>query len=125
MKSPKILLITLLACLFFSYSATSLAEDSYGAKVGQKALRGLSNTTLSLMEIPKNIIMISNDSNVIFGVSGGLLLGCVNTLGRFSVGAFDLITVPLATKPIVQPIHPWSHYLNVETNYNPLFALDF
>jgi len=125
MKARKALLITLLASLFFSFSTTSLAEESYGAKIGQKALRGLSNATLSIIEIPKNIIMISNERNIIFGVSGGLLLGCVNTVGRFSVGALDLITVPLATKPIVQPIHPWNNYLDVKTNYNAIFSLDF
>jgi len=125
MKVRKALLSTLLASLLLSFSATSLAEKSYGAKIGQKALRGLSNATLSIIEIPKNVIMISNESNIIFGVSGGLLLGCANTVGRSFVGTLDLVTLPLATKPIVQPIHPWNNYLEVETDYNAIFNLDF
>ncbi len=129
MKSIKPALIVLLASIFLSFSTASIAEEpvkaSYGSKIGHKTLRGLSNVTLSFFEIPKNIIMISNESNFVFGATGGLLLGAVNTFGRLTIGTLDLITFPLATKPITQPIHPWQRYLETETQYHDLFALDF
>ncbi|BCG64626.1 MAG: hypothetical protein methR_P2413 [Methyloprofundus sp.] len=129
MKSIKTALIALLACIFLSFSSVSIAEEpvkaSYGSKIGHKALRGLSNVTLGFFEIPKNMIKITNESNFVFGVTGGFLLGSVNTFGRFTVGALDLLTFPLATKPIAQPVHPWQNYLAVDTEYNDLFALDF
>lgn len=129
MKSNKSILIALLACISLFFSSLSLAEEAkqvpYGEKIGLKTLRGLSNVSLSILEVPKNIINISNESNIIFGASAGLLLGTVNTFGRIAVGALDLITFPLATKPIVQPIHPWQNYFEVETEYQDIFDLDF
>ncbi len=128
MKSIKTALIALLACIFLSFSSVSIAEEpvsaSYGSKIGHKALRGLSNVTLGFFEIPKNMIIITNESNILFGVTGGLLLGSINTFGRSVVGILDLSFFLLPTKPVTQPIHPWQNYLAVDTEYNDLFALD-
>jgi putative exosortase-associated protein (TIGR04073 family) len=129
MKSIKTALIALLACIFLSFSSVSIAEEpvsaSYGSKIGYKTLRGFSNIGLGFIEIPKNMIKITNESNFVFGVTGGFLLGAVNTFGRFTIGTLDLLTFPLATKPVTQPVHPWQNYLTVDTEYNSLFVLDF
>ncbi|TXK97522.1 exosortase, partial [Methylococcaceae bacterium CS4] len=105
--------------------APELVEDPYGPKVGEKSLRSLANISLGVLEIPKNIIIVSNRSNVIYGLTGGTGLGILNTAGRISVGLLDLITFPLATESITQPIYPWDNYLDVYTNYNEMFILDF
>ena len=154
MKFNKTILLALLTSIFLCFSSISKAEEayrtyesnepyvegyvgvesiarepmvekSYGGKIGDKALRGLSNMFLCFFEIPKNIIIVSNESYFMWGITGGTLLGAINTLGRFSVGALDLITFPLATTPIVYPVHPWQNYLTVDTDYYDMFNLDF
>ena len=37
----------------------------------------------------------------------------------------DLITFPLPTKPITDPIYPWQDYFDRDTTYGPIFNLDF
>ena len=118
--------ISLFACLLFLFSSISSAEEaSYGEKVGHKTLRSLSNMTLSFLEIPKGIIKTTNDSNMIYGLTAGAFLGFLNTIGRTGVGFIDFISFPLATKAIVQPIHPWQSYLTIPTSYEDIFVLDF
>ena len=117
---------SLFACLLFLFSSISSAEEvSYGEKVGHKTLRSLSNMTLGILEVPKGIIKTTNDSNIIYGLTAGTFLGLLNTVGRTSVGVVDFITFPLATKPIIQPVHPWQGYLTIPTSYEDIFALDF
>lgn len=104
---------------------TPKQEVSYGQKVGQKALRGLSNTTLGFLEIPKNVIRVTNKSNLLYGLTGGMFLGLVNTLGRTAVGISDLALIfLLPTKPIAEPAHPWENYLETDTNYNQIYDMD-
>ncbi len=118
--------ISLFACLLFLFSSISSAEEvSYGEKVGHKTLRSLSNMTLGILEVPKGIIKTTNDSNIIYGLTAGTFLGLLNTVGRTSVGVVDFITFPLATKPIIQPVHPWQSYLTIPTSYEDIFVLDF
>ncbi len=145
MKFNKTIAHALLACIFLSFSGLShateanapemiyvdeenapeMAEDSYGSKVGEKALRSLANITLGVIEVPKNIIIVSNRTNLLYGLTGGTGLGILNTAGRISVGLLDLLTFPLATQPIAQPVYPWDKYLDVYTSYNDMFVLDY
>jgi len=125
MMRHKQIFLSLFASLFLIFSSVSIAEESsYGEKIGQKTLRGLSNATLGILEIPKGIIKTTNDTNAIYGLTAGAFLGLINTLGRTSVGTLDLITFPLPTKPVVQPVHPWQSYLTLPTNYDAIFDLD-
>lgn len=96
---------------------------SYGSKVGNKALNAFANLTTSVLEIPKNIINTTNQSNIFYGVVGGLFKGLVHTGGRIGVGIADLITIPLPTKPIAQPAYIWNDF-DVDTTYGPVFRLD-
>jgi len=144
MNFNKTILLALLTSIFLCFSSLSIAAgnyeefiakepvptpvadtgDSYGYKIGQKALWGLTNTTLGLFEIPKNIIIVSNDTNFMYGMTGGLGLGVLNTIGRTAVGINDLVFFLLPTKPVVYPIHPWNNYLDVNTSYGDMFDLD-
>jgi putative exosortase-associated protein (TIGR04073 family) len=134
MKFNKTIVFAFLASIFLSFSSISYAaeenaaevtEDPYGPKVGQKALRSLANITLGMIEIPKNIIIVSNRTNLLYSLTGGTGLGVLNTAGRISVGVLDLLTLPLATKSITQPVYPWEKYLDVYTSYGDMFVLDF
>ncbi|MDO9049732.1 MAG: exosortase system-associated protein, TIGR04073 family [Methylobacter sp.] len=96
---------------------------SYGSKVGNKALNAFANLTTSVLEIPKNIINTTNKSNVFYGIVGGVFKGMVNMGGRIGVGIADLVTIPLPTKPIAQPLYIWDNF-DVDTTYGPVFRLD-
>lgn len=110
--------------LLTAHSSSSLAEhQSYGSKVGHKALTALANLTTAPLEIPKNIINTTNQSNIVYGVAGGFLKGIINTVGRIGVGVTDLITFPIPTKPIAQPVYIWDDF-DVDTTYGEVFRLD-
>ncbi|MDD5323175.1 MAG: exosortase system-associated protein, TIGR04073 family [Methylococcales bacterium] len=98
-------------------------QVSYGRKIGKKALSGWTNLSLGWLEIPKNIINTTNQSNFFYGVFGGFLKGLVNTLGRMGVGIADLLTFPLPTKPIAHPLFIWDNF-DVDTTYGEVFRLN-
>lgn len=96
---------------------------SYGAKIGRKALNGFANIGTSVLEIPKNIINVTNESNILYGVTGGLFKGILNLVGRTGVGVADLITFPLPTRPVAEPVYIWNNF-DLDTSYNAAFRLD-
>lgn len=97
---------------------------SYGKKVGEKALNGITNIATGFLEIPKNVINISNadNSNIFFGMTGGAAKGILDMVGRIGAGAADLITAPLPTKPITQPQYIWQDF-DANTTYDDAFRL--
>ncbi len=97
--------------------------NSYGSIVGNKALNAFANLTTSVLEIPKNMINTTNQSNVIYGTIGGLFKGLIHTAGRIGVGITDLLTIPIPTRPIAQPEYIWDNF-DVDTTYGPVFRLD-
>jgi putative exosortase-associated protein (TIGR04073 family) len=103
--------------------ADQLQSRSYGSKVGNKALNAFANLVTSPLEIPKNIINTTNKSNIIYGAVGGLFKGMIHTVGRIGVGVADLITIPIPTKPIAQPVYIGDNF-DVDTSYGPVFRLD-
>lgn len=109
-------------------SATTSPSDqtqnlSYGSKIGNKALNGFANLTTAPLEIPKNIINTTNQSNIFYGVIGGLFKGIVNTGGRIGVGVADLVTFPIPTNPIAYPVYIWDDF-DVDTTYGNTFRLN-
>ena len=115
----------LFASFLLAFSSVSFAEEeqsngseeqSYGSKVGNKALNGFANMTTSILEIPKNVINVTNQTNVVAGIMGGGIVGVLHTVCRFAVGLADLITAPLPTKPIVHPVYVWDDF-DVDTSY--------
>lgn len=98
-------------------------HHSYGSKVGFKALNAFANLTTAPLEIPKNIINTTNNSNIIYGAVGGLFKGLIHMGGRIGVGVADLVTIPLPTQPIAYPPYIWEDF-DVDTSYGPVFRLD-
>lgn len=134
MKFNKTIVLALFTSLFISFASISNAtevdapdttEKSYGSKIGDKTLIALANISLGIIEIPKNIIIVTNRTNLIYGLTGGTGLGILNTAGRISVGLLDLLTFPLPTQPIARPVYPWNQYLDVYTSYNDMFVMDY
>ena len=94
----------------------------YGSHVGHKALNGMANLATAVLEIPKSIINTTNESNLAYGVVGGLLKGVINTVGRVAIGVTDIVTMPIPTKPIAQPVYIWDDF-DVDTSYGDVFRL--
>ncbi|MGR9085744.1 MAG: exosortase system-associated protein, TIGR04073 family [Gammaproteobacteria bacterium] len=101
---------------------TNTVNPGYGSEIGAKALNGITNLLTGPLEIPKNIINTSNQSNVFYGIIGGGFKGIVHTAGRLAVGLTDLVTFPLMTKPIAQPLYVWNDF-DVDTIYSRAFVL--
>ena len=108
--------------LTISSQALSDEDRCYGEKVGGKTLSAFANLTTAWLEIPKNIINQTNNSNIVYGVVGGTLQGILNTVGRLSVGVTDLVTAPIPTEPIAYPVYIWDDF-DVDTTYGEAFRL--
>lgn len=128
MTSFKHFFVTFLLAGCFIYPMAGQADNhapscSYMQKVGSKTGLAFANMTTGILEVPKSIAKTSNDSNIFFGLTGGLLKGFFNGVGRLSVGTFDLATAWLPTKPIANPLYVWDDY-KMDTSYNDLLAFD-
>lgn len=118
--------------LFLTIVLTSLAPICYGEEaalrnynqsIDNKAARAVTNVFTWPLEIPKNIINSVNDNNFVLGLIGGLFKGSIHAVARMGTGLVDLITLPLATKPIVHPVYIWDDY-EVDSTYGPYFNLE-
>lgn len=112
-KHTKILLTLLLTSFFFAHAPASNAnetEDNYNEQVKTKALSGLANIGAGFLEIPKNVINISNDTNVVWGLVGGAPYGSLIMLGRVASGLADLVTCFIPTTPITNPVYVWDDF---------------
>ena len=129
-KYPTALLSALLFGALLTVSPISQADEDdrdivypYGEKVGDKAMNGATNIATAFLEIPKNIINTTNESNVAYGIIGGTAKGIIHMSGRMIMGLADLITAPIPTKPVTEPAYVWDDF-DEDTSYNDLFRLD-
>jgi putative exosortase-associated protein (TIGR04073 family) len=126
MKRNTRLLIALLITELLTTTRVAFADptESYGDIVGRKLTSSLANLTTSTLELPKNIITQTNapGSNFIYGLAGGTMLGVLHTMGRMTVGIMDLVTAPIPTRPIANPLYVWDDF-DVNTTYGPIFRL--
>lgn len=122
MEAPKkinaISLIVLLFILLFSFTSPVLAGERYGTRVGEKMGRGLANIVTGWVEIPKNMINTSKDSNVGIGLTWGLVRGIAQSVGRTLVGAGELATFFVPTPDIIHPTYVFEDFYR-DTRYGP------
>lgn len=109
----------LVALLGQSVNTYAVAQESYLNRVGDKLAVGSANVALGWLEIPKNMIVTTNEYNVVMGITGGVLKGVLHTIGRTLCGTFDLVTFPLPSQSIVKPAYVYENF-KVETQYGPI-----
>ncbi len=115
-------------CLSFAADAprpvaTRVSQKSYGEQVGEKGLNGITNIGTAWMEIPKNVVKTTQETNILYGMIGGLGAGVFNTLGRLSTGVFDLLSAPIPTDPLVSPVRAWEKF-DTSTTYGVNYHLE-
>ncbi len=106
-------------------------EQDYLSKFTSKVNQGFFNTTTGFIELPKNVINISQDQNIFVGFTWGILRGTAHAVSRTLVGAAELITSPIPTDDYISPPYVWDrfsedtryfgvHYPGFWTTYGPL-----
>jgi putative exosortase-associated protein (TIGR04073 family) len=112
-------------------SPVQAEEESYVAGFGDKLGQGVSNLLFGFVEIPKNIINISNQYDVLSGLTWGLVRGIAHGITRTFVGAGEILTSPFPTYDFATPAYVWdrmsedSRYIGLNypgywTTYGPL-----
>ena len=120
MKNTVKTLLILSSLLFVSPQAAM--AHSYAEGVGDKLAHGLVNTVTGIGEVPKNIMLTTDQKGVGYGVTVGLLTGIVHSIGRTLTGAVDLVTFIIPTEPIIYPDFIWKDW-DRETHYHPEWKL--
>jgi len=115
-------LLVVAALLFFSPQASMAANDTYPEQVGDKLAHGFANTITGIGELPKNIIIESNEKGLLTGIPVGIIVGIVESVGRTLTGALDIITFPIPTKPIIYPDFIWKDW-DKKTHWHPEWKL--
>ena len=98
-----------------------MAHD-YVEGVGDKLAHGIANTVTGIGEVPKNIIIETNEKGPAYGIPVGLFTGILHGIGRTLTGAVDLVTFVIPTKPIITPDFIWKDW-NKKTHYHPEWKL--
>ncbi|MBV6448814.1 exosortase system-associated protein, TIGR04073 family [Nitrosomonas sp.] len=126
MSKNKILTACILTC-FFMMTSPVKAESYFIDKISQ----GAANIAFGFIEVPKNIINITNDQNILVGLTWGLIRGIIQGVSRTLVGGVEVITSPIPTNEFASPAYVWDrfsedsryfglHYPGYWTNYGPL-----
>ena len=108
--------LSLIFSIFFLFSSHVVAADSYFGNSSEKFVSGIANAVTGWVELPKNVILTSQKEGPIYGVTIGVAMGIMHTVGRSLVGVLDVATFFIPTKPSVNPPFIWQDFSR-ETSY--------
>ena len=94
--------VALLLVSFMAISVVALAEDNNAlTKLG----RGLANAVTGVVEVPKQIYLVSKEREPVTGITYGTAKGICYGLLRTGAGVYDSVTfaIPPYDKPIMEP----------------------
>ena len=109
-------LLLLSALLFFSPQGAFAAN--YAVDAGDKLAHGMANLVTGIGEIPKNMVMTTNEKGIGYGLTTGLFSGIVTGVGRSLTGIVDLVTFYVPTEPIITPGYVWQDFDTKETRFD-------
>jgi putative exosortase-associated protein (TIGR04073 family) len=113
--------LMILSALLFVAPQAAFAH-SYAEGLGDKLAHGVANTVTGIGEVPKNIMIGTNEKGLGYGLTAGLLTGIVHGIGRTLTGVVDLVTFVIPTKPLIYPDYIWKDW-DRETHYHPDWKL--
>lgn len=131
MNKKNLFTACVLASALISGQSAFADEHDYLSGFTSKVNQGFFNTTTGFIELPKNVINISQDQNIFVGFTWGILRGTAHAVSRTLVGAAELITSPIPTDDYISPPYVWDrfsedtryfgvHYPGFWTTYGPL-----
>ncbi|MFA5007669.1 MAG: exosortase system-associated protein, TIGR04073 family [Candidatus Omnitrophota bacterium] len=94
--------VVLLLVSFMAISVVAFAEDHNAlSKLG----RGLANAVTGIVEVPKQIYLVSKEREPITGITYGTAKGICFGVLRTGAGVYDSVTfaIPPYDKPIMEP----------------------
>lgn len=109
MNKDKILGTCILICALMMTS-TAQAEDDYLTGFSNKLSQGLANMAFGFIEIPKNVINISNEHNILVGLTWGVVRGVAHAASRTLVGGAEFLTSPIPTGDFASPAYVWDRF---------------
>lgn len=102
--------------------ATEQSADNYTSRASAKFGTGILNAATGLAEIPKNMYLMSNQEGLAVGLPVGFFKGLFHTLGRVGVGAMEMATFYIPTKPMLNAPLVWENF-DKETTYGTNWEL--
>ncbi len=118
-QSLKTLLIVFTLCLLAPHVASA---STYPDRIGTKLGNGMANIVTGIVEIPKAIINGNRNQGAAYAATAGFMTGMVHMMGRTLLGAADLVTFMIPTKPIITPAFVWQNF-NQDTGYKSNWEL--
>lgn len=91
-------------------TAQSAQAEGYFSAFGNKLSQGFSNMATGFIEIPKNIINVTDEDNIFVGMTWGLLRGTVHGVGRTLVGGVEFISAPIPSSEFAAPAYVWQRF---------------
>lgn len=112
-------------------AAPAAHAESYLTGFSNKISQGLANIAFGFVELPKNVINISDDQNIFVGMTWGIIRGTAHGVTRTLIGGAELLTSPIPTSDYASPAYVWDrfsedsryfglHYPGYWTTYGPL-----
>ena len=111
--------LLLVSVLYFFSSQVAMAQ-SYPYASGEKLVGGITNVVTGFVELPKNMIIATEENGLPYGMTVGFATGIMHTVGRTVVGALDLVTFMIPTGSSVTPLYIWNNFYS-ETTYGTYY----
>ena len=108
--------LSLIFSILLLLSFQAVAADNYFVNSGQKFASGITNAATGFVELPKNIILTSQQENPLYGVTLGAAKGLLHTVGRSLIGILDAATFIIPSKTQLNPPYVWQD-LSTESSY--------
>ena len=84
-----------------------IATPCFAQDALRKLGRGLVNSLTGVVEIPKKVILISKNDNILLGLTWGLVKGAGTGLLRTAAGVYETVTFPIPAPADYEPmVHP-------------------
>jgi putative exosortase-associated protein (TIGR04073 family) len=95
--------------------AVFAAPDAHAQyTAARKAGRGLAGMTCGFLEIPGNIVKVSEEQGQVAGFTLGFVEGLGRLVVRELVGVYEFVSspfeVPDGYRPILEPEYPWDYF---------------
>ncbi|TPQ24546.1 exosortase system-associated protein, TIGR04073 family [Methylomonas sp. EFPC3] len=116
MKKNKFVITCLLTGMLLAPAVNADGHQSYLSGFTSKVSQGFFNMAGGILELPKNIVNISSEQNILLGMSWGLLRGVAHTVDRTLIGAVEFISAPIPSDEFISPAYPWERF-SEDTRY--------